>query len=114
MYQLCRKQYIKYNQYRDLDLAQKNKVKIIFQIKSTNKPQMINNAIINDGIMPDDLKVVNVGMMIECLGDAYKSFLTDNHEKLCDSLWEGILIAVNGESNVQEDKPEETTKDSKK
>ena len=56
-----------------------------------------------DGIAPDDLKVVNIGMMIEVLEYSWAEGIKDwGSENLCDQLWEAVLNKIKDDNSIKE------------
>ena len=89
------KQYISHKQYTDLGGVTRSKILNIFKVKPTLDREIINNEMTFDGITQDDLVVINIGAMIEYLGDSWFKRISDlTTGKLCDNLWEEVLIRI--------------------
>ena len=105
------KQYISHKQYTDLGGVTRSKILNVFKVKPTLDREIINNEMTFDGITQDDLVVINIGAMIQYLGDSWFKRISDlTTEKLCDNLWEEVLIRITAPPEFKEKKelkPEE-------
>lgn len=109
------KQYISHKQYTDLDGVTRSKVLSVFKVKPTLKKEIVNNEMKFDGITQDDLALINIGAMIEYLGDSWFKSISDlTTEKLCDNLWKEVMIRMTAPPKSVEKEPESKEKDENK
>ena len=105
------KQHISYEQFNTLPWSIKNKLRIIFQIKSTHEKVIVNNALKTDGIIPEDLVVINIGALIEALGDNWHEKMEDwGVDNLCDQLFDAVLAKIKDKGEIKESPFEENGK----
>lgn len=103
------KKYITLEQYNVLGWEQKLKIQNIFSIKPSAQREMVNNKVKFDGIISIDLEVIDIGNMIEQLGDNWSEGIKDwGIDNLCDQLWERILVMIEMKEDtpISEDKEE--------
>ncbi len=98
------KQYITQEQYNVLRWEQKLKIQKLFKINPSAQREMVNNEVKFDGVVAYDLEVINIGNMIEALGDTWDSYIKSYKvDNLCDQLWDAIIEITSEEVNTTKD-----------
>ena len=93
------KQFLELVQLQILPEEQRIQVSEKFNIKKSGNIEVVDNQIASDGIMPNDVAIVNVGRCIEYLGFVPKCANTNNFFDLC---WEKTLEKMFGKKDDEE------------
>lgn len=98
-------------QYNILEWDKKLKIQKIFSIKPSAQREMVNNKMKFDGVILQDLEAVNIGNMIEALGDNWNKGVIDwDIQNLCDQLWELLRVKISEETKIEREYKKEDIK----
>jgi len=92
------KQFISYDQYIALAIDERNKIREVFNVVKSGGMDVVDNEIVSDGTTPNDLARINIGAMLEYLGEVDRDY--------CNNLWLQVIDKVFGSSEKKEEKKE--------
>lgn len=100
------KQFLELTQYQILNEEQKKLVVERFNIKRSGNSEVVDNVVTSDGVLPNDVAVINVGRMIEYLGFVPKCA---NIEKFFDICWDEVLVKMFGKNDDEQGEVEKSS-----
>ena len=71
----------------ELSRVEKEAIKPLFDIQRSGAIEVVDGQVISDGITQKDLAVVNIGSLIEFLGNGCLVTIPPEIDKLFDDLW---------------------------